>query len=41
MNKMEFKLSAIEKRDLLKAWAAISFAFAIAFGGGISALAFD
>ncbi len=38
---MEFKLSAIEKRDLLKAWAAISFAFAIAFGGGISALALD
>ena len=38
---MKFRLSAIEKRDLLKAWAAISLAFAIAFGGGFSALMLD
>jgi len=38
---MEFHLSPIEKRDLLKAWAAISFAFAIAFGGGLAGLTMD
>ncbi len=38
---MEFSLSHTEKRDLFKAWAAISFAFAIAFGGGIAGLTFD
>ncbi len=36
---MKFRISEFEKRELFKAWAAISFAFAIAFGGGISALA--
>ena len=35
---MKFRLSDIEKRDLLKAWVAISFAFAIAFNGGIGGL---
>ncbi len=35
---MEFKLSLIEKRDLLKAWAALSFAFAILMTGGFSGL---
>lgn len=35
---MEFKLSQIEKRDLLKAWAAISFAFAILMTGGLAGL---
>ena len=30
------KFSAIEKRDLVKAWLAISIAFAIVFGGGFS-----
>jgi Zn-dependent protease len=36
---MRFRISEFEKRELLKAWAAISFAFAIAFGGGLAALA--
>ena len=36
---MKFSISDFEKRELLKAWAAISFAFAIAFGGGFAALA--
>jgi len=35
---MKFRISELEKRELLKAWAAISFAFAIAFGGGLAAL---
>lgn len=35
---MKFKLSSIEKRDLLKAWAALSFAFAILMTGGFSGL---
>ena len=38
---MSFRLSDVEKRDLLKAWAAISFAFAIAFGGGLQSLFAD
>ena len=38
---MELKLSYLEKRDLLKAWAAISFAFAIAFNGGFRGLSLD
>jgi Zn-dependent protease len=41
MNRMEFKLSPAEKKDLLKAWIAISIAFAIAFGGGISGVSLD
>jgi Zn-dependent protease len=36
---MKFRISDFEKRELFKAWAAISFAFAIAFGGGMAALA--
>ncbi|MBN2112359.1 hypothetical protein JW707_04655 [Candidatus Woesearchaeota archaeon] len=38
---MRLKLSLLEKRDLLKAWAALSFAFAIALGGGFSGLSLD
>lgn len=38
---MNLKLSYLEKRDLLKAWAALSFAFAIAFGGGFRGLRMD
>jgi Zn-dependent protease len=38
---MELKLTQIEKKDLLKAWAALSFAFAIAFGGGFRGLSMD
>lgn len=41
MHRMKFQLSPIEKRDFLKAWAAISFAFAVAFGGGLAGLSMD
>lgn len=38
---MKFHLSQTEKKDLFKAWAALSFAFAIVLRGGISGLSID
>ncbi len=35
---MKIKFSKTEKKDLFKAWAALSFAFAIVLSGGISGL---
>ncbi len=38
ISKKKFKFSKIEIQDLLKAWAAISIAFAVLFSGGLEGL---